>query len=165
VSLAFRRLVDADEPVVRGWLEAYLTEHAGWWLAARDIAVDPAQLVRERGLVDRDWEELVTARAADFVQVAELDGRPAGIVRAALREDRHLGLREGVLQWIAVDPAARGQGVAGALVERVTQWFDAHGVSGELFVTAENAVAVRAYERAGFRAVDVRMLRPRSAGG
>jgi ribosomal protein S18 acetylase RimI-like enzyme len=162
VSLAFRRLVDSDEPVVCDWLEAYLVEHAAWWLDARGIASDPTQLVHDRGLVDRDWDELLIARAADFVQVAELDGRPAGIVRAALREDRHLGFTEGVLQWIAVAPEARGQGVATALVQLVTQWFDAHGVSGELFVTAANTTAVRAYERAGFRPVDTRMLRPRS---
>jgi ribosomal protein S18 acetylase RimI-like enzyme len=159
VSLAFRRLVPADEAVVRRWIEAYIVEHVGWWLQARGLDGDPAQVVRERGLVQRDWEELLVARAADFVVVAELDGAPAGIVRAALREDRHLGVRGGVLQWLAVDPAARGRGVAGALIQRATDWFDAHGASAEVFVTDVNAAAVRAYERAGFRAVDVRMLR------
>jgi ribosomal protein S18 acetylase RimI-like enzyme len=160
VSLTFRRLVDSDEAAVRGWLGEYLEQHVAWWLQARGLDDDPAQLVRERRLVDRDWEELLVARAADFVVVAEVDGAPAGIVRAALREDRHLGTRSGVLQWLAVDADARGRGIATALVDRVTAWFDAHGVSGEVFVTATNAAAVHAYERAGFQAVDTRMIRP-----
>jgi GNAT superfamily N-acetyltransferase len=159
VSLTFRRLVDSDEAAVRGWLQDYLEQHVAWWLEARGLDDDAARLVRERELVDREWEELVVARAADFVVVAEVDGAPSGIVRAALREDRYLGVRSGVLQWLAVDAGARGRGVATALVERVTAWFDAHGVSGEVFVTAVNAAAVRAYERAGFQAVDTRMLR------
>jgi ribosomal protein S18 acetylase RimI-like enzyme len=162
VSLAFRRLVPGDEAAVRGWIEAYLVEHVGWWLDARGLQGDPADLVRERGLVDRDWEELLVARAGDFVVVAEVDGAPAGFVRAALREDHHLGIRGGVLQWLAVDPNARGRGVAAALVQRATDWFDAHGASAEVFVTDANAAAMRAYERAGFRTVDTRMLRPQA---
>jgi ribosomal protein S18 acetylase RimI-like enzyme len=162
VSLAFRRLVPGDEAAVRGWIEAYLVEHVGWWLDARGLQGDPADLVRERGLVDRDWEELLVARAGDFVVVAEVDGAPAGIVRAALREDHHLGIRGGVLLWLAVDPSARGRGVATALVQRATDWFDAHGASAEVFVTDANAAAMRAYERAGFRTVDTRMLRPQA---
>jgi ribosomal protein S18 acetylase RimI-like enzyme len=162
VSLAFRRLVPGDEAAVRGWIEAYLVEHVGWWLAARGLDSEPADVVRQRGLVDRDWNELLVARAADFVVVAELDGTPVGIVRAALREDQHLGVRGGVLQWLAVDPSARGRGVAAALVQRATDWFDAHGASAEVFVTDANTAAMRAYERSGFRAVDTRMLRPRA---
>jgi ribosomal protein S18 acetylase RimI-like enzyme len=163
VSLAFRRLVPGDEAAVRGWIEAYLVEHVGWWLAARGLAGDPARLVRERGLVDRDWEELLVARAADFVVVAERDGAPVGIVRAALRDDPHLGVRGGVLQWLAVDPGARGRGVATALVQRATDWFDAHGASAELFVSDSSAAARRAYERAGFRVADARMIRAAAA--
>jgi len=67
-----------------------------------------------------------------------------------------------VLQWLAVDPSARDRGVGTALVQRATDWFDAHGASAELFVTDANAAARRAYERAGFRSVDTRMLRPRA---
>ena len=37
MSLAFRRLVPGDEAAVRGWIEAYLVEHVGWWLAARGL--------------------------------------------------------------------------------------------------------------------------------
>jgi len=162
VSLTLRRLVPSDEAAVRGWLEAYLVEHVGWWLRARGRAGDPARIVADRALVDRDWDELLVARAADFVDVAELDGGPAGIVRAALREDRHLGVTDGVLQWLAVDPAVRGRGVATALVQRATAWFDAHGVAAEVFVTDVNAAAVRAYDAAGFTRVDTRMIRPQT---
>jgi ribosomal protein S18 acetylase RimI-like enzyme len=159
VSLTLRRLVASDEAAVRGWLQAYLVEHVGWWLRARGRAGDPARIVADRALVDRDWDELLVARAADFVEVAELDGAPAGIVRAALREDRHLGVTDGVLQWLAVDRAARGLGIATALVDRATAWFDAHGVAAEVFVTEVNTPAARAYEAAGFGRVDVRMIR------
>jgi len=162
VSLTFRRLVSSDKAAVRRWLQAYLEEHVGWWLEARGLPGDPADVVRAQGLVDRDWDELLVARAADFVLVAERQGEPVGIVRAALRDDHQTGVRGGVLQWLAVDPDARGQGIAKALIEQVTAWFDAHGVSAEVFVTEANAAAVRAYEAAGFRAVDTRMIRPRS---
>jgi ribosomal protein S18 acetylase RimI-like enzyme len=118
--------------------------------------------VRAQRLVDRDWNELLVARAADFVLVAERDGEPVGIVRAALRQDHQTHVQGGVLQWLAVDPDARGQGIAKALIEQVTVWFDAHDVSSEVFVTAANAAAVRAYDAAGFRAVDTRMVRPRA---
>jgi ribosomal protein S18 acetylase RimI-like enzyme len=161
VSLAFRRLVPTDEATVRGWIEAYLIEHVGWWLAARGLDDDPATLVAQRALVEREWQELLVARAADFVAVADLDGAAAGIVRAALREDHYLGIRSGVLQWLAVDPRARRRGVATALVQRATDWFDAHEASAEVFVTDTNAAAMRAYERAGFQTVDTRMIRPR----
>ncbi len=162
MSLTFRRLVASDEAAVRGWLEPYLVEHVGWWLEARGVDGDAATLVRERRLVDRDWDELVAAAATDFVAVAERGGRPVGIVRAAVREDRHLHLDGGVLQWLAVDRSARGEGVATALVARAGAWFDARGVSSEVFVTDANAAAVRAYETAGFRRVDARLVRPRA---
>ncbi len=159
MTLAFRHLAGDDEVAVRGWLEAYLVEHLGWWLDARGIDRDPAAMVRERGLVQRDWQQLSHAAREDFVEVAELDGTAVGVVQAALREDRHLGVVDGVLQWLAVAPQARGVGVGTALVARATDWFDARGVGGEVFVTAANAAAVRAYEAAGFRTVDTRMIR------
>jgi ribosomal protein S18 acetylase RimI-like enzyme len=162
VSLSFRRLVSSDEAAVRHWLQSYLEEHVAWWLEARGLPGDPAAVVQARGLVDRDWDELLVARAADFVLVAESDGQPVGIVRAALRTDHQVHARAGVLQWLAVDPQARGQGIGRALIAQVTAWFDAHGVSSEVFVTDANAAAVRAYEAAGFRAVDTRMIRPQA---
>jgi GNAT superfamily N-acetyltransferase len=146
---------------VRLWLHAYLLEHVEWWLQARGLDGDAAAVVDERGLVDRDWAELTAAAEADFVEVAERDGAAVGVVSAAVREDRHLRVESGVLQWLAVDPAARGQGVARALVARAGAWFDARGVSAEVFVTAANTAAVRAYADAGFAAIDTRMIRRR----
>jgi GNAT superfamily N-acetyltransferase len=167
----FRRLADADEPVVREWLRIYLEEHAAWWLEGRGLAgeVDPAEIVARRGLVTRDWTEFATAARGDdddrLVEVAQVGGAPAGMVAAVIRPDHQLGLRGGVLQWLFVDPAHRGTGLAGLLVARATAWFDARDVQGaELFVTAANAGAVRVYERAGFAPVDHRLFRPAVRG-
>lgn len=168
-DVTFRPVVAADEELVRGWLQLYLEQHVAWWLAARGLEGEPAEVVARRGLVTRDWTAILADAGGDpgehLVEIAELAARPAGLVRAAVRPDRYLGVRGGVLEWLAVDPAHRGRGLAAVLVQRASAWFDASGVEGaELFVTNENAAAMRAYARAGFRPVDTRMFRPAAAG-
>jgi ribosomal protein S18 acetylase RimI-like enzyme len=54
-----------------------------------------------------------------------------------------------------VDPAVRGQGVARMLIEAIARWAAASGATTlELAVMPDNAVARRAYERAGFTIAD-----------
>jgi GNAT superfamily N-acetyltransferase len=51
-----------------------------------------------------------------------------------------------------VDPAARGQGIGGALVEAVSVWARARGAARlTLWVTDTNAAALALYRRCGFR--------------
>jgi ribosomal protein S18 acetylase RimI-like enzyme len=50
-----------------------------------------------------------------------------------------------------VDPAARGQGVAGALIRGVSEWTVAQGLNGVVLEVAPgNDIAERAYRRYGF---------------
>lgn len=54
-----------------------------------------------------------------------------------------------------VDPAVRGQGVARMLIDAIARWSAASGATTlELSVMPDNDVARRAYERAGFVALD-----------
>jgi GNAT superfamily N-acetyltransferase len=51
-----------------------------------------------------------------------------------------------------VEPAERGRGVGGALVEAVVAWARARGATGlYLWVTATNDSAIALYNRCGFR--------------
>ena len=157
---------EADEEVVRAWLEPFIVQHVRAWAAARGMTVDAGALVDERSLVEREWHD-VAAAAADpsrLAEMAELEGRPAGIVVAALREDPWLGVVGGVLEWFAVDPACRGRRLGSALAQRAAAWFDERGATGaEVYVTATNAASMAACRAAGFRPVDARLLRPRGA--
>ena len=63
------------------------------------------------------------------------------------------GPAELISMW--VDPAARGRGVARALIEAIAVWAATSGATElELSVLPDNAVARRAYERVGFSARD-----------
>lgn len=82
-----------------------------------------------------------------------------GVVMANLRTDRYLGIELGVLSWIYVAEAARGQGVANILMEAADHWMHEKGVEGrEVFVTEANHTAIRLYERFGYQVTDSRML-------
>lgn len=153
-----RPLEPTDETTVKAWLEPYLTEHLMWWTAAYGTA--PRHSLET--LVGREWDDAFTnSRAAEgFVCVAETTG-PLGVVSAALREDRYMGVTVGVLSWLYVAEASRGTGVSSRLMDAAEGWMSAQGVQGrEVFVTSENVAAVRLYERFGYRVVDARMLGP-----
>lgn len=106
-----------------------------------------------------DWQDAPEARwrerlsipgALDLVAV---DGdRPVGMASGVPDED-DADVAELISMW--VDPAARGQGVAGALIARVVDWAVAAGRAGlQLSVMPDNAVARRTYERSGFVVLD-----------
>ena len=160
--MSLRPLQTGDEEVVRGWLAAYLAEHQGWW--AQGYGQVPTADLME--LVQSDWHELQQASCSGrhLVAVLELEGsdgqaQAAGIVRAGQRADRFQGFQIGVLQWIYVDPEARGRGLADELMRHALAWMDAQNVSGkEVFVTALNPAAVALYRRHGFEVADYRML-------
>ena len=142
---------------MRPWLRGFVADHEGWWRTARGL---PAQL----GAMDEqsEWDDLLAPGEAKLADVLLGDtGEPVGIIMAALRPDRHLGVPTVVIQWIAVAPSARGRGLSARLLDHALRWGAARGaLSAEVFVTAANAAAVRAYERADFTTSDLRMIRP-----
>ena len=155
--MSIRPLQADDEPQVRQWLVAYLADHQRWWAQGygRKATADLTELARS------DWHELEQASHSDrhLVAVLERGGQAAGIVQAGQRADRFQGFQIGVLQWICVDPARRGQGVADELMRHALAWMDAQEVCGrEVFVTALNPAAVALYRRHGFEVADYRML-------
>ena len=160
--MTLRPLQADDEATLRVWLAAFLSQHQTWW--AEGYGRVPAADLSE--LVEREWQELQVAATSEHRLVAVLehvgqngDRQALGIVQAGIRADRTLGFQIGVLQWIYLDPAARGRGLADDLMRRALAWMDTQGVSGhEVFVTALNPAAVRLYRRHGFEVADYRML-------
>jgi ribosomal protein S18 acetylase RimI-like enzyme len=100
---------------------------------------------------DNDREERWRRRfevegAVNFL--AELDGRPAGIV-ADFPADAP-GHRELISLWVA--PFARGRGVGDALVRAVIESAERQGALAiELSVVVDNGPALALYRRHGFR--------------
>jgi ribosomal protein S18 acetylase RimI-like enzyme len=102
------------------------------------------------------------SRYDDWVQAPEsrwrerLAGVPLNLV--AWNEGSPVGMASGVydgedraeLISMWVDPAARGCGVAAALVAAVVEWATAAGRTTYLMVRTDNAHAIAAYTRAGF---------------
>jgi len=102
------------------------------------------------------------SRYDDWVQAPEsrwrdrLTSVPLNLV--ARRDGQLLGMASGVFEgedaaelismW--VDPAARGSGVATALVGAVVEWAAGAGRTTYLMVRSENARAIASYARAGF---------------
>lgn len=156
--MKLRNLEPTDETTVKTWLRPYLAQHLTWWAAA--YATAPRHSLAD--LITREWDDLLAAsRVAErFVCVAE-DTQPLGVVYASLHEDRYMGVPVGVLSWLYVAQAARGQGVSSLLMEAADSWMGAQGALGrEVFVTSENTPALKLYERFGYRVVDARMLGP-----
>jgi len=144
---------------------------AAWQIRARTGAHDDALRavnaanVPEVGPLDDDRVELFTTSAAAF-DVVELDGVVAGVF---------VGLAEGLpydsanYRWfaerhdrfayvdrIALQPAARGLGIADVLYDRFERWAVATGravVCAEVNVVPPNPRSLRFHERRGFSVV------------
>jgi ribosomal protein S18 acetylase RimI-like enzyme len=98
-----------------------------------------------------DWVDAPESRwrdrlaAVPFNVVARRDSEPLGMASGVLEGDDAAAL---ISMW--VDPAARGSGVAAALVAAVVEWAAAAGRTTYLMVRSDNARAIAAYARAGF---------------
>jgi GNAT superfamily N-acetyltransferase len=98
-----------------------------------------------------DWARAPEAQWRDRLAnvplnlVAHRDGTPVGMASGV-----HDGEAEAELISMWVDPAARGTGVAAALVGAVVEWARAAGCTTYLMVRSDNARAISAYARAGF---------------
>jgi GNAT superfamily N-acetyltransferase len=96
------------------------------------------------------WSELAEARATGFDQatfLALVAGEVVGII-GGFKPDSDLTV-ELVSMWTA--PESRRAGVGAELVQALLNWARAGGArSVELWVTEDNAPAVRLYESLGF---------------
>jgi ribosomal protein S18 acetylase RimI-like enzyme len=102
-----------------------------------------------------DWAaRLATAAVSgkDCPLVAELDGKPAGLVWAKM-DSVNPELMHVFQMWVA--PECRGSSVGRGLLETALDWAREREVRFvELDVTLGNFSALRLYERAGFRPVN-----------
>jgi GNAT superfamily N-acetyltransferase len=94
--------------------------------------------------------------------VAESDGAAVGYVYASLEPQSWKELREaaGFVHDVVVLDAARGGGVASALIEAALAWLKSRGAPRVMLWTAEpNHAAQRLFARLGFRRTMVEMTR------
>jgi len=137
---------------IRRWSEAW---HLGW-----DEA-DIAARIRDGRLIEKEWTELLAAADGDDTLVRVLrDGeQPIGAIYAEIRTDPYMGLPLGVLSWLHVDEAARGRRLSEPLVKAALAWWAQRGVPiAQVYVTAGNDAAIKAYAKGGFEIIDHRML-------
>lgn len=114
-------------------------------------------LAREEAFPDGVWDERATRGAAGEDQVTYValdDGRWVGLATGLAEAPD--GSRP-VLVGMFVEPAARGRGIGGALVEAVVGWARGRGAAHLcLWVVSTNHPAVALYERCGFRPTGAR---------
>jgi ribosomal protein S18 acetylase RimI-like enzyme len=126
---ADRAIELADRPPSAEWFAAH-ERFSGRPLPASDI---------RRRLLD------LVALPVAFAAARDGQGAIVSVAYGAL----HDGLVS--LQWVATDPARRGEGLSRATLSALLAWARAQGAEGAcLQVVAENAPAVRLYEKMGF---------------
>ena len=97
-----------------------------------------------------------------IVLVAEQGSEVVGYAYAGVEGPDLMALRgpAGVLHDIVVDPACRGRGIGGMLLEAAVSELEARGAPRVVLSTAErNEAAQRLFARAGFRRTMVEMTR------
>lgn len=102
------------------------------------------------------------AAADQVLLVAELDGRVAGSVLGTVEEysDELLEAPYLTVQYLATDPAARGRGVARALLTALEDAARGRGLSVlELRVWSNNHAAIELYLSQGYEVLEQRMAR------
>jgi ribosomal protein S18 acetylase RimI-like enzyme len=117
-------------------------------------APDEAQLENEfkAALADNDH----------LLLLAELDGRLAGSALGSVEDysDELLEAPYLTVQYVAVSPAARGQGVAQALLTALEHQAREHGLSVlELRVWSNNRAAIELYVKQGYSPIEQRMAK------
>ncbi len=117
---------------------AMLPDVARWW-----PGLDLARVQREMLPIDED---------GTFGFTIVVDGSIAGFIQASEETDpeyRHAGID------LFIDPAVRGQGVGPDAIRAVARWLIEERAHHRLTIDprADNASAIRAYEKVGFRPV------------
>jgi GNAT superfamily N-acetyltransferase len=106
----------------------------------------------EDAVLDRVWDQLLDTSAGIHALVSEAGGAVVGIAHFRSHPDTFTGGRDWFLDDLFVDPEARGQGVATALIEHLTALAKAVGPGTVRWITAEtNERAQRVYDRLATR--------------
>jgi ribosomal protein S18 acetylase RimI-like enzyme len=138
-----REATDADLPLVRELFREFMGELEDAPHRDDDTEEDLAKI--EKGL-GKGWHVLI----------AESDSKATGLAVA-----EKAGTRVGYLSSLYVRPAARGAGVAAALVREIVARLKAQGVEVlELDVLAANEQARHIYDRWGFTPVQLNLGAP-----
>lgn len=95
----------------------------------------------------REWaKKSLSGEMANAVLVERLDGVVAGMITLQQKAGR------GSIGLFAVDEQARGKGYGARLLERAQRWFETQDCRRATVATqGDNAGALRAYDRAGYR--------------
>ena len=110
------------------------------------LTADPyafgSTLEHAQKITDGEWRKRLETSA---FFLAEVDGKPAGLVGAHRRDDH----AELISMWVAAE--ARGNGLAAGLIDAVVAWAGGEGFSEvRLWVVEGNASAEKAYAKSGF---------------
>jgi GNAT superfamily N-acetyltransferase len=106
-----------------------------------ETSFDDAQL-------DHVWGLLTTESSGVDALVAEVEGAVVGIAHYRSHPDTFSTGLDWYLDDLFTDPAARGTGVASALIDRLTELARATGPGTLRWITAEdNVTAQRVYDR------------------
>ena len=127
-------------------------------------------VVAERNFTDRliqgdiqyyDMESLVSNESA-LMLIASDEGTDVGCGFARIEQDKAYfePRTHAYLGCMYVDPNWRGQGIIQALIGELFDWAEERGVNAyKLDVFARNEGAIKAYEKLGFRAEMIEMVR------
>jgi ribosomal protein S18 acetylase RimI-like enzyme len=156
VHFSIRKAIDADLPAL-GRLGALLMQV--------HYAFDPERFMAPEADAASGYAWFLGSqlRRADVVIfVAEIDGALVGYVYAGIEPRNWKELRDeaGFIHDVVVDQAARGAGIAAALLESAVTWLREAGAPRVVLWTADkNSGAQRLFERLGFRRTMVEMTK------
>ena len=148
--LKIRRLITGDELVLREIrLQALLDSPSAYGSIYE----------HEHLLVDDDWRKRLARNDAVTLVIEQDDGVAIGLVTGAIDDDF---ADIGWLLSMWVNPAMRGNGVAGHLIDEIITWAKLKNCTSiRLQVTDGNTSAERAYLKRGFRRTGTTILRER----
>lgn len=112
----------------------------------------PLERVRE---VFPAWVQRCFKGLADSVMVLTVGGAPAGLVTLLLPKklSEALGVRFGVLDFIAIAPSFQGRGLGTGFARQAFAWLAERAEVLEVRTMANNLSAQNLYTRLGFRAI------------
>jgi len=143
--------------------------------ATADDAEDVERLIREmaRSLGDRfemdaGYPVVFLAHPDTGIVIAELDGRPVGLLAYSIRPNLFHGGPAGVIEEFVVEAEVRRRGIGTSLLNHILAVFEQRGcVEVSLNTDLDNVRAQAVYRRAGLTEESLQLAlhaRPRSGG-